>query len=397
MAITSKIVCIAMPYNFDRLPSRHNTDSLKWHRYGNVLPLWVADMDFPAPEWILATLHQRIAHGIFGYGAPPDALTETLCARMADRYDWTVTPEQIVYLPGLVCGLNVVCRAIGEPGDEVLVQTPVYPPFLAAPGYQERRLMTVELTAELRNGRLYYTFDDTAFAAAISPRTRLFILCHPHNPVGRAFNQNELARLAAFCERHDLTVCSDEIHCDLLLDGRRHTPFATLNPDTARRCITLMAPSKTFNIPGLGASFAIIQNSELRHRFKQALRGIVPDVNILGLVAAQAAYQHGGDWLQELLLYLAANRDYTADFVSRYLPGMRMTIPEATYLAWLDCREMGIPGNPHEFFLQQAGVALNDGATFGPGGAGFVRLNFGCSRALLAEGLERMRAAMVSR
>jgi cystathionine beta-lyase len=173
-----------MPYNFDRLPSRHNTDSLKWHRYGNVLPLWVADMDFPAPEWVLAALHQRIAHGIFGYGAPPDALTETLCARMADRYDWTVTPEQIVYLPGLVCGLNVVCRAIGEPGDEVLVQTPVYPPFLAAPGYQERRLMTAELTAELRNGQLYYTFDDTAFAAAISPRTRLFILCHPHNPLG---------------------------------------------------------------------------------------------------------------------------------------------------------------------------------------------------------------------
>lgn len=386
-----------MPYNFDRLPSRHNTDSLKWHRYGNVLPLWVADMDFPAPEWVLAALHQRIAHGIFGYGAPPDALTETLCARMADRYDWTVTPEQIVYLPGLVCGLNVVCRAIGEPGDEVLVQTPVYPPFLAAPGYQERRLMTAELTAELRNGQLYYTFDDTAFAAAISPRTRLFILCHPHNPVGRAFNQNELARLAAFCERHDLTVCSDEIHCDLLLDGRRHTPFATLSSDMARRCITLMAPSKTFNIPGLGASFAIIQNSELRQRFKQALRGIVPDVNVLGLVAAQAAYQHGGDWLQELLRYLAANRDYLADFVHRYLPGLHMTIPEATYLAWLDCRKAGIPGNPHEFFLQRAGVALNDGATFGPGGAGFVRLNFGCSRALLAEGLERMQAAMVAR
>jgi cystathionine beta-lyase len=386
-----------MPYNFDRLPSRHNTDSLKWHRYGNVLPLWVADMDFPAPEWVLAALHQRIAHGIFGYGAPPDALTETLCARMADRYDWTVTPEQIVYLPGLVCGLNVVCRAIGEPGDEVLVQTPVYPPFLAAPGYQERRLMTAELTAELRNGQLYYTFDDTAFAAAISPRTRLFILCHPHNPVGRAFNQNELARLAAFCERHDLTVCSDEIHCDLLLDGRRHTPFATLSSDMARRCITLMAPSKTFNIPGLGASFAIIQNSELRQRFKQALRGIVPGVNVLGLIAAQAAYQHGGDWLQELLRYLAANRDYLADFVHRYLPGLHMTIPEATYLAWLDCREAGIPGNPHEFFLQRAGVALNDGATFGPGGAGFVRLNFGCSRALLAEGLERMQAAMVAR
>jgi cystathionine beta-lyase len=383
-----------MPYDFDRVPPRRHTDSLKWHRYSNALPLWVADMDFPAPEPVLAALHERVAQGVFGYGAPPDKLTDVLCARMADLYRWTVTPEQIVYLPGLVCGLNVVCRAIGEPGDEVLVQTPVYPPFLAAPGYQERRLVTAELTAECRDGRLYYTFDDAAFAAAIGPRTRLFILCHPHNPVGRAFTVQELTRLADLCERYDLTVCSDEIHCDLLLDGRRHTPLAALNPDIARRCITLMAPSKTFNIPGLGASFAIIQHPELRRRCKQALRGIVPDVNILGLTAARAAYQHGGDWLRALLPYLAANRDYVADFVTRHLPGVRVTVPEATYLAWLDCREGGISGNPHEFFLQQAGVALNDGATFGPGGEGFVRLNFACPRTLLAEGLERMRAAL---
>ncbi len=383
-----------MPYDFDRVPPRRHTDSLKWHRYGNALPLWVADMDFPAPEPVLAALHERVAQGVFGYGAPPDELTDVLCARMADLYRWTVTPEQIVYLPGLVCGLNIVCRAIGEPGDEVLVQTPVYPPFLSAPSNQERQLVTAELTAECRDGRLYYTFDDAAFAAAIGPRTRLFILCHPHNPVGRVFTVDELTRLADLCERYDLTVCSDEIHCDLLLDGRRHTPLAALSPDIARRCITLMAPSKTFNIPGLGASFAIIQHPELRRRFKQALRGIVPDVNILGLVAARAAYQHGGDWLRELLPYLAANRDYVADFVTRHLPGVRVTVPEATYLAWLDCREAGISGNPHEFFLQQAGVALNDGATFGPGGEGFVRLNFACSRALLAEGLERMRAAI---
>lgn len=383
-----------MPYDFDRPSSRRHTDSLKWQRYGDALPLWVADMDFPAPEPVLTALHERIAHGVFGYGAPPDALTEILCARIADLYRWTVTPEQIVYLPGLVCGLNVVCRAIGEPGDDVIVQTPVYPPFLSAPGHQERQLVAAELTAEFRDGRLYYTFDDAAFAAAITPRTRLFILCHPHNPVGRAFNEEELTQLAALCERHDLTVCSDEIHCDLLLDGRRHTPFAALNPDIAQRCVTLMAPSKTFNIPGLGASFAIIQNPELRRRCQRALRGIVPDVNILGLVAAQAAYQYGDDWLQELRTYLAANRDYVVDFIGHRLPGVRATVPEATYLAWLDCRESGIPGNPHAFFLQQAGVALNDGAMFGPGGDGFVRLNFGCPRALLAEGLERMATAL---
>ncbi|MDG4597252.1 MAG: PatB family C-S lyase [Candidatus Contendobacter sp.] len=386
-----------MPYDFDRAPDRRGTDSLKWQRYGNALPLWVADMDFVSPEPVLAALHERVAHGVFGYGAPPEALTETICARMNVQYRWTVTPEQIVHLPGLVCGLNVACRAVGEPGDAVLVQTPVYPPFLTAPGYQGRELVTAELTAAIRDGRLYYGFDDTAFEAAIGPRTQLFILCHPHNPVGRTFTRAELQRLAAICERHDLTICSDEIHCDLLLDGRRHIPLATLAPEIAQRCITLMAPSKTFNIAGLGTSFAIIQNPELRRRFKQAMRGIVPDANILGLRAALAAYRHGDDWLRELLVYLAANRDYVVEYVARHLPDVRATIPEATYLAWLDCRDVDLSGNPHEFLLRKAGVALNDGATFGPGGDGFVRLNFGCPRDRLAEGLERMRAALAER
>ncbi|MBZ4192879.1 MAG: PatB family C-S lyase [Candidatus Contendobacter sp.] len=386
-----------MDYNFDTLPVRHDTDSLKWQRYGAALPLWVADMDFAAPEPVLTALHDRIAHGIFGYGAPPDELTETLCARMADLYRWTVTPEQIIYLPGLVCGLNVVCRAVGEPGDAVLAQTPVYPPFLSAPTHQDRQLLTAELTAEYRDGQLYYTFDDAALADVIRSDTRLFMLCHPHNPVGRSFGIHELTQLATICEQHDLVICSDEIHCDLLLDGQRHIPFATLSLEIAQRCITLMAPSKTFNIAGLGASFAIIQNPELRQRVKNAMRGIVPDVNVLALTAAVAAYQHGGDWLQQLLPYLAANRDVLVDYVDRYLPGVRITKPEATYLAWLDCREAGITGNPHEFFVRNAGVAMNDGTTFGPGGEGFIRLNFGCPRATLMEGLERMRAALIAK
>lgn len=385
-----------MPYDFDHAPVRRDTDSLKWHRYGAALPLWVADMDFTTPEPVLAALQARIAHGVFGYGAPPVQLSETLCARLATLYGWTVTADDIVYLPGLVCGLNVVCRAVGEPGDAVLVQTPVYPPFLSAPGHQERRLLTAELDAEQRDGQLYYRFDDAAFAAAIDPGTRLFMLCHPHNPIGRSFSVSELQRLAAICERHDLIVCSDEIHGDLLLDGRRHVPFATLAPEIAQRCITLMAPSKTFNIAGLGASFAIIQNPSLRRRFQQAMHGIVPDVNILALHAALAAYRHGADWLDELRVYLAANRDFMLDFVKRHLPGVCSTAPEATYLAWLDCRGAGLE-HAQAFFLQQAGVALNDGATFGPGGAGFVRLNFGCPRSTLAEGLERMRSALATR
>ncbi|MBL8260003.1 MAG: PatB family C-S lyase [Candidatus Competibacteraceae bacterium] len=383
-----------MNCDFDHPPPRCGTDSLKWQRYGDALPLWVADMDFLSPEPVLAALRERVAHGVFGYGAPPEALTETICARMAERYGWAVTPEQIIYLPGLVCGLNVACRAIGEAGDAVLAQTPVYPPFLSAPLQQERQLLVAELDGEQRCGQLYYTFDDGALAATITPRTRLFMLCHPHNPVGRAFDRAELGRLADICERYDLTVCSDEIHCDLLFDNRQHVPFASLSPEIARRCITLMAPSKTFNIAGLGASFAIIQNLELRQRFKRAMRGIVPDVNILALHAALAAYRHGGDWLRELLDYLAANRHFAAGYIARHLPGTRATVPEATYLLWLDCRDAGIPGDPHRFFLDRAKVALNDGATFGRGGDGFVRLNFGCPRATLAEGLGRMRAAL---
>jgi cystathionine beta-lyase len=384
-----------MADNFEQAPRRRGGDSLKWQRYGAALPLWVADMDFLSPAPVIAALQERVAHGVFGYGAPPDELTETIRARLADLYDWSVTPEQIVYLPGLVCGLNVACQAVGEPGDAVVVQSPVYPPFLSAPLHQQRQLLIAELTAERRCGELYYTFDAAAFAATLTSRTRLFMLCHPHNPVGRAFDRTELSRLAEICERYDLTICSDEIHCDLLLDGRQHVPFATLSLDIAQRCITLMAPSKTYNIAGLGASFAIIQNPQLRQRFKQAMRGIVPDANILALHAALAAYQHGGDWLRELLHYLAANRDYAVGYISQHLPGVRATVPQATYLLWLDCREAGIVGNPHEFFLKHAQVALNDGPTFGRGGDGCVRLNFGCPRVTLNEGLERMRAAFI--
>lgn len=385
-----------MSHCFDNSPIRRGTDSLKWQRYGESLPLWVADMDFLSPEPVLAALRERIDHGVFGYGAPPEALTEAIRARLADLYHWAITPEQIVYLPGLVCGLNVACRAVGEPGDAVLVQPPVYPPFLSAPVHQDRQLLTAELHAEAQDGLLYYRFDEATLTAAVTPKTRLFMLCHPHNPVGRAFDEMELQRLAEFCQRHDLTICSDEIHGDLLLDGRRHIPFATLSPEIAQRCITLMAPSKTFNIAGLGASFAIIENPTLRRRFQHAMRGIVPDANILALHAALAAYQYGGDWLRQLLDYLAGNRDYALDYIARHLPDIRATRPQATYLLWLDCRQAVPMDNPHRFFLEHAQVALNDGLTFGPGGQGFVRLNFGCARATLQEGLERMRTALAN-
>ena len=383
------MVASGTAFDFEHVPERRGSDSVKWNKYAgqDVLPLWIADMDFASPPPVLAALQARVARGDLGYAEPWPALVEAVQAYCQRHYDWRVEADWLVWLPGLVCGINLACRSVD---GEVLTATPVYPPFLSAPGLSGRGLVRVSLREE--GGR--WSWDFAALEAVVTPATRLLLLCHPHNPVGRAFDATELTRLAAICERHDLAICSDEIHCDLLFDGRQHVPFATLSPEIARRCITLMAPSKTFNIAGLGASFAIIQNPELRRQFKHAMRGIVPDANILSLTAALAAYRHGGDWLRELLVYLAANRDFAADYIAHHFSGVRATTPEATYLTWLDCREAGIFGNPHEFFLKNANVALNDGAAFGPGGEGFVRLNFGCSRTTLAEGLERMRVAL---
>lgn len=385
-----------MSFDFDRVVERGNSDSAKWRHYGEgVLPMWVADMDFASPAPVLAALHQRIDHGVFGYGGEATRLQEVLCERLARLYNWQVDADAIVFLPGLVCGLNVVSRAIGKPGDGVLVNTPVYPPFLSAPVNQDRALQTAPLAVETKNGHLYYSFDDQAFESAIQANTELFILCNPHNPVGRAYHKAELLRMAELCESNNLVICSDEIHCDLLLGGTEHTPIAALDPHIANRTITLMAPSKTFNVPGLGCSMAIIPNAELRKRVNKASSGIVPHVNVLGYIAAIAAYTEGETWLAELQSYLTGNRDYLVNYFDTHLPQFKVTAPEATYLAWIDCRESGIEGNAQKFFLDQAKVAFNEGANFGKEGEGFIRLNFGCPRGLLVEGLERMQGALV--
>lgn len=384
-----------MTYNFDSPIERRGSDSYKWTDYGDeVLPLWVADMDFVSPPAVLEALHRRIEHGVFGYGRPSAQLPQAICERMQRLYGWTVTPEQIVFLPGLVSGLNAVCRAMGQPGEGVLVQTPVYPPFLTAPANQGLTLQTAQLAVTVEDGRLRYEMDYDAFESAITAETRLFILCNPHNPVGRCYSREEMTRLADICLRHNIIICSDEIHCDLLLDGAEHLPIAALSPEVAQQTITLMAPSKTFNIAGLECGFAIIQNPDLLRRFSTLSRGIVPGVNVLGATAALAAYQHGEEWLSQLLAYLTANRDFLVEYVSENLPGLRTTIPEGTYLAWLDCRDSGISGSPYQFFLKEADVALSEGSMFGQCGEGFVRLNFGCTRATLKEALERMQAAL---
>jgi len=384
-----------MSYTFDFPIQRRGTDSAKWSYYGpDTLPMWVADMDFVSPQPILDALQARVAQGVFGYGSDPDALRTVLVDRMQRLYGWAIQQEQIVFLPGLVCGLNVVSRAVGTPGDGVLVTTPVYPPFLSAPINQQRVVHAAPLAQHVTGKRLHYTVDFDAMAGAIQHNTRLFILCNPHNPTGVAYSRAELTRMAELCEANDLVICSDEIHCDLMLDGAKHIPIASLSPAIAQRTVTLMAPSKTFNIPGLGASFAIVPNPALRKQVEHAALGIVPHLNILGVIAAEAAYTQCDAWLQALLVYLQQNRDFAVNYIEEYFPDIKVTCPDATYLLWLDCRDAGIKGNAQKFFLEQAHVAVNDGKIFGDDGDGFVRLNFGCPRATLVAGLEQMRQAL---
>ena len=371
--------------SFDTPIDRRGSDSFKWGKYAgrDILPLWVADMDFAAPPAVLAALHRRIEHGVFGYGGPWPSLTESVLAHLQGEYGWSIEPEWLVWLPGLVTGLNVACRAVD---GEVLTATPIYPPFLSAPHFSGRKLNRVELARD--NNRWHW--DMAALQLATTAATRLFLFCHPHNPVGRCWSRDELLALADYAERHDLVVCSDEIHCGLILDAdKRHIPFASLSPAAAQRSITLLAPSKTFNIPGLGCAFAVIPNPALRRRFEQAMHGIVPHVNVLGLAACEAAFRHGGDWHRELIAYLRGNRDRVAATMAS-LPGVRMAPVEATYLAWIDVRDLRL-AKPAAHF-EAHGIGLSDGADFGA--PGWLRLNFGCPRATLDEALTRFERAV---
>ena len=379
-----------MRYDFDTVIERRGTDSLKWSRYKgkDIIPMWVADMDFGAPQPVLEALHGRVEHGVFGYAVPPEELVAVVIARMAEKYDWQVEPAWIVWLPGLVPALNVVCRAFGDEGDEVLTFTPAYPPFLAAPALSRRTLKTVPLRRE--NDR--FAFDIERLERELSPRSRVLMLCSPHNPVGRRYDRDELRQIAEFCLEHDLVLCSDEIHCDLILDGHDHVPTATLGPEVAANTITLMAPSKTFNVPGLNCAFAVIPNDTVRRRFNKAREGIVPNPNALGYAACLAAYRDCEAWRQALIDYLRGNKDVVYRFINNEVPGLAMGDVQATYLAWINTTELSLP-NPGQFF-EQAGVGLSDGKDFQ--GAGYLRLNFGCPRRTLQEGLDRIKAAVAN-
>lgn len=373
-------------------PDRRHSDSIKWALFGDeVLPLWVADMDFTSPPEVITALQERVAHGVFGYACESKELKEIITARMEDLYQWRITPDDVILLPGVVAGFNLVCQAVTQAGESILMQPPVYPPFFKAPKYTEARAIYNPINKDERGD---YRVDLDAFAKVIEEDTRLFLMCNPHNPIGRVYSREELQGMAEICLRRGMVICSDEIHSDLVYSGYQHTPIAALDPEIAAITATLIAPSKTYNIAGLECSALICTNPELKNRIQRARRGLLGGINLLGASAGVAAYRYGDAWLREVLQILEGNRDYLMNFLAEKIPQIKMTKPEATYLAWMDCRDLDLPTSPAKYFLERAKVGLNEGGEFGEQGNGFVRLNFGCSRATLNQALERLLRAL---
>jgi cystathionine beta-lyase len=375
-----------MNYDFDNIIDRRNTASLKWDKYSgsDIIPMWIADMDFQSPPAVLEQLHERIDHGVFGYTLVPQELQDVIVKRMQDKYDWQIDPSWIILLPNLVSALHLSCQAAAKPGDEILTFTPVYPPFFTAP-MPSQKLINIPLRRDCDKN----TFDLEAFKNAITPKSKLLLLCNPHNPVGRSFDCDELKAITEICLEHNITICSDEIHCDLILDNKIHIPTATISPKVAASSITLMSPAKTFNLPGLNCGLAIIPDEELRKKFIKQRSGTVPYVNALGYTACLAAYRDSEQWHDELLEYLKSNRDIIEDFIAE-TPQLSMDHIEATYLAWIDVSKLNLP-EPAAFF-EKAGVGLSDGKDFGCGD--HLRLNFGCPKKTLLNALERIKTAI---
>ncbi|MBC2722967.1 MalY/PatB family protein [Desulfosporosinus sp.] len=387
-----------MNYDFDRIIDRRQTCSVKWdfnqQIFGceDVLPLWVADMDFEAPEAVVEALVDRAKHGIFGYSNGMDGYYEALIAWLRDRHSWEIRRDWISFSPGVVFALNELVRSLTKPEDKILIQSPVYPPFYKAIKNNGREVVNSQL--RVAHGRYVMDFED--LEEKFSSGVKMMILCNPHNPVGRVWEREELNRLGRLCLDHKVIVISDEIHGDLIYEGYHHIPFASLSPELALQSIVCTAPSKTFNLAGLQTSNLIIPNAEYRQAYEASrdLTGI-HNPNVFGITALEAAYREGGDWLNQLMHYLKESVEFLKTSFAQELPQIKMIQPEGTYLVWLDFRELKMePRELQNFLVHKAGVGLNPGFHFGPGGEGFARLNIGCSRSVLEEGFERIRAAI---
>ncbi|MDP4207262.1 MAG: PatB family C-S lyase [Bacteroidota bacterium] len=386
-----------MSYNFDEIIERKGTNSLKYDTlkrvFGteDVLPLWVADMDFRTPDFIIKALKKRLEHEILGYTIKTPGFYNSVTGWMKRRFGWEIESDWISFTPGVVSALNFGVLGFTELGDKVIIQTPVYAPFFTAVKDHGRQLVLNPL--KLNDGRYEMDLDD--LEAQIDKHTKVLILCNPHNPAGRVWLKDELLALGEICLKHNIIIISDEIHSDLIMPGHRHIPMASLSDELANITVTTMAPSKTFNIAGLASSVIITSNSELRRKFEKLPNSChLGNGNLFGLAALEAAYTHGDQWLEELLVYLDGNLDLVETYLEK-IPQIKLIRPEGTYLAFLDCREMNLPqAELRKFFIEKARVGLNNGTDFGPNGEGFMRINVGCPRSILAEGMERIKKAV---
>lgn len=397
-----------MKYDFDHVYDRRNTNCAKWDTvpliFGNenVIPLWVADMDFPAANPIVEALRERVAHEFYGYAYPEPNVIEAVVERMQRKFAWKIQPGWVVFTPGVIPALNVAVRAYTHPGDEIILQEPVYYPFF--PAVTQSGCQVINNKLKLIDGCYEMDYDDleTKFLPKVgmrpSPsRVKAIILCNPHNPVGRLWNKEELTRMGKIIIRHGAIVISDEIHCELLFKGFKHTPFASISEEFEQNCVICMGPSKTFNLAGLEVSSIIIPNRKLRDDFINARAGICPNPNLFGFIALEAAYRYGDEWLTQLLDYLQSNLDFTMKYFEKKIPRIKVIKPQGTYLIWLDCRGLGLDTTAlRNFMREKAMVGFDDGFLFGATGAGFQRMNIACPRAILDEALSRIEAAVNS-
>ena len=385
-------------YDFDKVVNRSNTNSTKWNfvkeLFGaeDVLPMWVADMDFKVPPAIIEAIKKRADHGIFGYSGPDERYFQATINWMKKRHNWAIEKEWFVITPGVVPAISMLIRTFTHPGDKVILQTPVYHPFYGAVRLNGCQVVANPLKFE--NGHYIMDFDD--LETKFDSRVKLLILCSPHNPVGRVWTKEELTRLGEICLKHDVIVISDEIHEDLVYKEYTHIPFASISEEFAEHSITCTAPSKTFNLAGLQTSNILIPNPKLRTDFQNMLESnAITSPNLFGIVALQTAYEEGEEWLDQLLDYLHGNLDFLMEYVEKNIPQIKVIKPEGTYLVWLDFSALGMdPLSLKNFLLEKAKVAFDDGYIFGPGGEGFERINIACPRSLLKAGLDRVSRAV---
>ncbi|MDX9810868.1 MAG: PatB family C-S lyase [Bacteroidales bacterium] len=387
-----------MSWDFDETVPREGTDCLKYDfrkevfGVGDLIPMWVADMDFRTPVFIVEELRRRLDHEIFGYSVRPSAYFTSIISWLRDRHSWETEKDWIIFTPGIVPALNLCTLAFTEPGDGIIVQPPVYFPFFSAVENHGRRLIYNRLSEY--EGR--WSMDNDALIGSIDKDTKMIFISNPHNPVGRCWTRDELTSLAEICLERDILMISDEIHCDLVLPGNKHTPLASLSEEIARRTVTCIAPSKTFNLAGLSTSSVIISDPLLRDKFRKTLESLhIGNGNIFGTVASAAAYAKGHKWVDALTSYIAGNVSLVTKSLGNPGSLIKPVSPEATYMIWLDCRAMGMNGKElSDFFVREAAVGMNEGSAFGPGGEGFMRMNLGTTAAVVARAMVQIENAL---